>query len=527
MAQLFCSINSKLTVYMKVINDLKVKLKLKRARQVLIAVVVIALLVVLFGGKSADEAVTSNSKPQVSLTTPLEYSGGQSLSLIGTVRAFSEAEITSEKSGRVVGVNVSLGQWVSAGQVIGSLENAAERASVLQAEGVYDAAVAAAAQSGVGVDEAKNGLVSAQNNAVATFQSSYNTTNGIVRNNIDTFFSDPDARVPGLRIDGKGMTTSLNAERVAYQTLLPEWQAKSNTISITANLEAELAYAKTQVQRTTAFVDSFLTLFANQDNGSRYSDAELQGFVTSFTALRANLIGVESNINAALTSLQSAKDGVRRAELAAQGGTTSAADAQVKQALGALRAAQANLSKTIFRTPISGTVNSLSIRQGDFINSFVPVAIVANNNALEIVTYVSDSERSLIAEGDEVLVEGAYTGVVTHISPAVNANTGKTEVRIATENTDIVNGDTVRVTKQASKAQAATKTIIVPLSAVKFDIADGFVFVVEDGRLVERPVMLGIVRGGSVEITNGLAATDAFVKDARGLKADIEVEITN
>lgn len=484
------------------------------------------MIITVFSDKNADETEQVEvSKPQVVVTTPLEYVGGQSLSLIGTVRAFTEAKITSEKAGRVVSVNVTLGEQVVAGQVLGSLENASERAAVLQAEGVYDAAVAAAAQSSVGVDEAKNGLTNARNAAVSTFQSAYNTTNGAVRNTIDTFFADPDARVPGLRIDGKGMTATLNAERVAYQTLLQQWQNRANTISVESDLELELAYAKSQVQRTITFVDLFLTVFATQDAGTRYSDAELQGFVSTFTTLRSTLIGTQSSVDGSLNSLTVAKDAVRRAELAAQGGAASAADAQVKQALGALRSAQANLAKTVFRTPISGTVNSLSIRTGDFIGSFDPVAIVANNSALEIVTYISDSERSLLAEGDAVVIEGTYPGIVTEIAPAVDMATGKTEVRIATENTEIVNGDTVRITKQADTEKTTLETILVPLSAVKFDINDGFVFLVEDGVLHARPVSLGVVRGGSVEVTEGLSGTDTFVKDARGLKAGAAVDI--
>ena len=172
-------------------------------------------------------------------------------------------------------------------------------------------------------------------------------------------------------------------------------------------------------------------------------------------------------------------------------------------------------------------MNAISVRTGDFVNSFAPVAVVANNDALEIVTYISDSERDLIAEGDEVTVEQVHhTGIVTNIAPAVDGTTGKIEVRIATEGIDIVNGDTVRVTKD-STADIDLNTIWVPLSAVKFEIENGFVFLVEDGALITQPVELGVVRGGSVEIKSGLASSDAFVRDTRGLQPGTKVEVIN
>lgn len=510
---------------MQMIERLKPWLGRKSVRGALVIAIILILVIVFTSGNDTDTTLTESQMPVVTLTTPIEYAGGQSVSLIGNVRAFTEANVTSDRAGRVVTVPVKLGQFVQAGQVIATLENASEQAAVLQAEGSYEAAIAAAAQSDVGVDEAQNSLKSAQNAAVATFQSAYNTTNGVIRNTIDTFFSDPDGRTPGLRIDGRGQTTNLNNERVAFQTILPTWQEKVNTISTASDLEAELAYAKQVVQRVVSLTDTFITIFGQQDNSSRYTEAELQGLISTFTGLRSTLIGVQSDIDGALSGLSSAEDAVQRAELGSSGGTTSAADAQVKQALGSLRAAQANLAKTVLRTPVSGTVNSLSVRPGDFVGSFTQVAKVANNNAFEIVTYISDSERDLISIGDTVIIEGQHEGRITEIAPAVDSATRKIEVRIAAEDADIVNGDTVRITKELAETETASETVRVPLSAVKFEAADGFVFTVEDGQLVEQSVTLGVVRGGSVEILAGLTNNDTFVVDARGLHAGEEVTV--
>jgi multidrug efflux pump subunit AcrA (membrane-fusion protein) len=500
-----------------------------------IIITVAAALVLFLMNRASTEPVAAEATKtisEVTISTAQGFAGGDSVSLLGNVRAFTEAAVTTERAGRVVRVNVTLGQTVGAGQVLATLENAAESASVVQAEGAYDAAVAAKAQAlaadsrdTLGVDESQNTLTSAQNAVVNTYKSAYTTVNGIVLNNIDAFFTSPNGMVPGVRIDGYGQTSFLNSERVEYQRLLPNWQQSANNLTVNGDLTAALVEAESNVDRTLTLVDTFIVLFNRADSG-RYTNAELQTFSTNFTSLRSSLLGTKSAIEAVQVGLKSAKDVGTRANISTSVSSVPAADAQIKQALGSLRAAQANYAKTILRTPISGTVNSLNIKQGDFVNSFVKVAEVANNNALEIVTFVSDKERDVLAVGDIVLIEGRYEGRITQIAPAIDSATRKTEVRIATENTNIKNGETVNISKEIAATETKNATVTIPLTAVKFEIKDGFVFDVVDGLLVQKPVKLGTIRGATVEIVEGLSLTDPFVVDARGLLVGSKVTIT-
>jgi RND family efflux transporter MFP subunit len=503
---------------MNVSETLKLWLGRKSVRGALLIIVLIAVYGLLNSGDEAPVVAEEVKQTVVETTTAKSYTDDQSLSLIGSVRAFSEAKITSEKAGRVVSVNVNLGQQVQAGAVIGTLENASERASVLQAEGAYDAAVAASAQNGIGVGEAATNLTRAQNTALTSLKSAFNTINNAVVSDIDVYYNQPQTPAPRLTIAGKGNTRSLEMQRVALETSLADWKILVDSLTTDSNLLSAIDTSEANINSVLNMVDTFLTIFREDENMSRTND---------FTNLRSSIINTLSSLDSSKTGLESAFDTVRRAELAASGGTTSASDAQVKQALGSLRAAQANLAKTILRSPISGAVNSLSIRQGDFINSFTEVAIVANNSALEIVTFVSDEELPLISVGDEVIIENKYTGVITQIAPAVDVDTRKTEVRIAAQETTIANGDTVKITKNIELDETLEMAIQVPLTAVKFAREDGSIFVVEDGMIKARPVTLGNVLGNSVEIIAGLDFDTEFVVDARGLTEGEAVQIQN
>lgn len=486
-------------------------------------VILVVLITILTTGADQGEEVTEANLPTVTVTTAGEFTGQASISLIGTVRAFSEAAVTAEQAGRVTSVPVSLGQQVVAGQVIATLENGSEQAAVLQAEGGYEAALAAAAQNNVGTGEAQTQVQAAQNTAVTAIKTAFGTVNAVVRAQIDDFFADPNGSIPGLRLEGKGNTVFLNQERVSYQTLLNDWENRSRSVTVDSDLDGELVATAAFVERTILFVDAFVTVFDAQENPSRFTDESLQQFVAEFTTARTNLLNAQASLNSAQTQLEAAVDGVQRAELAASGGQNSAADAQVKQSLGSLRAAQANLAKTIIRTPIAGTVNQLTVRTGDFVGGQQQVAEVANNNALEIVTSIGEQERDAFAIGDSVTLEGGIQGTVTEIAPAVDSGTGKVEVRIASESPDLKNGDTITVTREANPT--VDSRVFIPLSAVKFAQTDGVVFLVVDGVLEARSVTLGIVRGGRVEVTTGLTALESFVVDARGLQPGTAVEV--
>lgn len=497
---------------------------IKPYKKYIISTVLFAIVVLMLTG-GADEAVVEESEGAVlvKVATPAELSGGNSTELIGTVAAKTQADLQTEVGGRVTSVAVSLGARVSAGQIIATIENASEQASVLQAQGAYEGALASAAQSGVSVDEAQNNLTAAQNSVITNYKSAYNTSNTILTSTIDTYFASPLTTVPGLRLNGRGYTTFLNDERVKLQTTMATWREQSIALDASDANPELLNGAANNTRTILAMVDAFIEILQNQGAEGRYTDAEIQNALASFSAARSTLTGTLSALDSAATNLVAATEAQKRAVLGG-GAPNSAAEAQVKQALGSLRAAQANLAKTIIRTPIAGEVNTLSVKAGDFVGSFAPVAKIANNQGLEVTTFIGSTERDLLAIGDELIVEGAGTGTVTNISPAIDAATGKIEVRVGVTASTLQNGDSVRLFIQ-EKTSATTAAILVPLAAIKFDGSDAYVFRVIDNKLARFDIELGAIRGDSVVIISGIEATTQIVSDARGQVEGTEVTV--
>ncbi len=491
---------------------------LPRTWQIAIAVAVILLLIglimMLSGGKQAE---ATNNFRTVTLASVGALSGnGDSVSVIGTVRSVSEADVLAQSGGTVRQVHTQLGARVPAGFVIAELENASERAVVLQAQGSYEAALAARSITLLQAGNTVQSLGEAELNARDAYRSAYTTLDNALENYVDPLMTGAD------RIEGIG--GDLSAKRSELAGEMRMWRYALDTAS-TEKPELLLERAET----TTRHASEFLQLFARAANASDSGATVTQ---------RAGVATARASADSLLSTLSSERSSLRSAQTAAnvagqQTTTTStqtaSADASVKQALGSLRLAQASLEKTVVRAPIAGTINFLPIRVGDYVTAYTHVATVANNGSLEIITYVSEADRELISAGEEVTVETTYKGIVTSIAPALDPLTKRIEVRIAVSGeTELVNGQSVRIgfANVTTTVEKPAGPLFLPLATVKLRSDDRIVFTVDAAnKLVAVPVEIGEVRGDRIEIRTTLPLDARIVTDARGLAEGQQVNV--
>lgn len=478
---------------------------LSRKFQILVAVILIIVLVGGFvlargGGPASDQSAVR----AVELRSITELGGGTGGgTVIGSVRSVEEAKILAKTGGTVERVNTSLGASVPAGYVIASLENARERAAVLQAEGSYDSAVAA---------RNATSLQDEETDARNAYQTSYTNIDTTLESDVDLFFGEPTATGPDLVINAGGSDgITLSRARAELTKAMRGWQSNLATAG-TRNPETLIDEAEVIARQ----LSDFLTLLAAAANRRDAGTTAIQA---------AGLSSARATTDAVLASLSSARGAFRQGEV----GATASVDAVVKSALGSLRAAQANLEQTVVRAPIGGTINFLPIQRGEYVTGLMHVATVAQNNALEIIAYVSEADRDALTVGGTVTLEDEHEGLITAISPALDPVTKQVEIRIATENdSGLTNGQSVRVTLPGL-ASVVTETqgpILLPLASVKLRANDRVVFTVtEEGRLAALPVETGTVRGGKIEILSPLSADLRIVADARGLAEGERVSV--
>lgn len=493
--------------------------KVRGGAAALVIVVAAVAMLMLRGG---DEAAEMGDEPLTVTTAPIAaLSGGDSRTFVGTVVAVSQAKLQTEAAGRITAVPVTIGQRVVAGSVIAQIENASERAALTQAEGAYDAARAGALQSDSGARDAETALSNAKNNALTTLRGAYTTANSVLVSNIDPFFSSPQSSIPGLRVSGPAST--LNAERVAFQTLLPTWQQSVTNATAASNIPALLSKSVADTERMIAMLDVFISITTTRGD-DQLLGAPLESYTASLLAARSQLDASVSALKGAQTGITTATEAVERARVGGTSADVSLANAQVKQALGALQAAQAAYNKTIVRSPITGTVNALQVKVGDNIGQGSPVAEVVNDSAYELSFFVTESERATMNVSDTVQVDGTATGTITSIAPALDPRTQKIEVKVALESTDRLSGSTAVVSLTSATTTNAT-ALSVPLTAVAFSIEGGALLTVTDGKVAALPVTLGEIRGSRVAISGEVTPETVIITDARGLIVGQQVAV--
>ncbi len=468
-----------------------------------VLLVVVVYMVLHIGSSSA--AITQDTLPTVRLASlsSLTATGGL-VDVVGTVRSESEANILAKTGGVVQVLHTSLGSAVPAGFVIAEVENASERATVLQAEGAYDAVIAA---------RSATSLPETETLARSRYQEAYTTVDTVLRADIDTFFGNPTSYGPALLISagGIGDPTAISRRRADLDTLMTTWRSHVATADAT-NPATLLDEAYTNTQTISLFLSDLAVIANERDSGATATQ------LTALATARASIDGLLSTISTARTTYRTTSTGA-----------TASADASVKQALGALNGAQANLEKTLVRAPIAGTVNFLSLHVGDYVTSLSHVATVAQNGALEIVAYVSIDDRGALTIGQHVAVAGGGTGIITSVSPALNPVTKQIEVHIAVEGkSTLENGQAVHVQLASTPTVPVTASgpLMLPLTTLKLTPAARVVFSVgEDGRLVAHPVDIGEVRGDRIEIRTSLPSDLRIVVDARGLSEGQKVNV--
>lgn len=475
--------------------------------QILIALLIVGILFVLgtvLGGKAPGEQ--TSAKRTVTLQTLSNLAGAQASStVLGSIRSVTEAQILAETSGTVTRVATAIGRTVPAGFVIAELENTAERAAVLQAEGAYDAALATRASVSP-VDS----VTSAKN----SYRSAFTALDTVIENDIDTFFGDPTPTGPNLLINPAGSDPDkLSRTRADIGRLMDTFSAHVADAD-RRDPENLLEEAETTARAVQTFADE-LAEAANRTD-SRATPAQ----IASLAAARTTIGGILASLAGAQTAYRSGSTS-----------STASVDAGVKSALGNLRFAQSNLEKTVIRAPIAGSVNFLPIRVGDYVTMLSHVATVAQNGALEAIAYVSEDTRQGLTIGMDVTVEN-HPGVITSISPALDPVTKQIELRVAVSaGSTLVNGQSVHVGLPETVSAATNQDTeqsgvrLLPLTSVKLTAGSRVIFMVNDGALSAVPVVIGDVRGDRLEVITDLPDDARIVVDARGLSDGQSVNV--
>jgi RND family efflux transporter MFP subunit len=488
-------------------------------------ILLIGVLVVagLNGGSPVEESNSFTPQVTTQLVGVLSAMGSE-LPLLGQIHSEAEATIQAESQGQIIRVNYELGDFVSAGTIIAELQNATERASVAQARATLQSATAALLEKQSQNTRTRSATQAEVRNA---YRAAFITADDAIQNKTEPFFLNDRTQFPQLTIPIFS-DDALEEKRAASTEILRAWESKVNSLDASTDMLTLLEEA----QRDLEFIESFLNELASAANRQTTDASSLAITDTD----RANLLTARSAVSTELATLIASEDSLRQAlpenisggtgELEAQ---IAASEAAVAQARGQVSSALAALEKTIIRAPISGTINTLNLKQGNFVSLNTPVVTIANNNALEIETFITAADRPYLAVGDTVSINGGATGIITNIAPGLDPVTNKIKVEIGVqgESQTLTHGDTVRVViNRGAQQTTAPEEITIPIAALKVETDRIVVFTVSDeNTLIAHPIVEGPLIGSNIIIREGISPTMEIVLDARGLNEGDTVKV--
>ncbi len=491
---------------------------------------------------SGDASVSIETLPRKVTVSSLSAlsNNEKDLPLIGVVTSVSEATIRSESSGKLNRVYKKLGDTVYAGQVLAEFENSAERASLLQAEGAYEQAKASRDITRLNSTQSGSSLSDTKSQSLNAIYSAYTTMDDAVRGKTDGAFSDAkfDQAKFLPSVPDANLTISIETKRKSIEKILIAREAKNRTLSTEGDLIAELTTVLSEVQLVKTYLDDLSSAYNKAIQDTSFTQSSIDAGKISVQSARQSVLASLSALVASRQALSSSitANQVSGSAASESAGNIASAEAQVKQALGAYNAALSRYQKTIIRSPITGTINSLSVDTGDYIGAFTQIAVISNNGALEIVSSVNEDDAKRVIVGSKVMINNKVEGVVTRVASAVDPLTKKMEVRIGVKNKEasLINGQSVRVSversTQAASSQTITSrslsTILIPLSALKLTPQGANIFTVSTtSTLIAIKVKEGAILGDQIQILEGLSGEESIVVDARGLKEGMEVVI--
>lgn len=344
------------------------------------------LILVLFFGDKTPKSVTESSIRSVELISVSEHRSG-AMGLAIPSSDGTSFVVRAESGGRVN--KVTKEQKISEGTIIAELDNGAQRAALLQAEGSYEAALAAAGISNSGQRDAGSALIAAKQAVVNTHRSALTSWTNVMYSTVDQLFSRAYEKFPSLKIEHADLPPSLSRDRGELNQALSAWQKDAQALSdksAPAELKSNIDTAISRIDQLSNLVNTLIAIMPKIRPNDTFSEADLARISTGLSGGQASLDAERSALQSAKVNLTRAEEAVSGAEIRGTGSEISAANATIKQALGSYQAAQAAFNKTIVRAPFGGTLASLNVAVGDIVNYGSDVAIIVPEDGVETET---------------------------------------------------------------------------------------------------------------------------------------------
>ncbi|TQV83921.1 efflux RND transporter periplasmic adaptor subunit [Denitrobaculum tricleocarpae] len=243
----------------------------------------------------------------------------------------------------------------------------------------------------------------------------------------------------------------------------------------------------------------------------------------------------QATLTEAQATLDEKSAALARAETLFQSKTVSRATIdQVRAETAIARAtqerAQRRLDDRVVRAPFSGVLGIKAIDLGARVDTDSVLTSLDDLSAVEIEFSLPETVYGQIEEGQAVTAVAAafpgrsFTGTVVAVDSRIDQTSRafKLRARLPNEKRELPAGMFMRL----SLAMGARDAVIVREEAILVQGGNAYLFIVENGKAVQRRITAGARRDGMVEVVSGIAAGEVVVsRGIQSLRDGIPVDV--
>jgi HlyD family secretion protein len=495
---------------MKKVKDLLVNKILKKKR-VLIPLIIVVAVGLFFLLKPVNNAKNT-------VTDILKYIDlKQTVLATGQVVSSTDLNLSFNGSGIVKSVKVKVGDSVKKGQVLATLDQASELASLTSARGALAAANARYKRTLEGATEEQISL------SQVTLDQTKLTQKTLVDNAYKNLLNSTPEAVPE---DG---TSDYIAPIISGNYEL-EKEGKIN-ISLYSSSGGK-SFVITGLVNGTGLVDTLtpqpiensgLYIKFSADSYVGISDWVIEipnkkaaDYLTNYNAYQAVLSQAKSAIDQSEAQLALTKSKARPSEI-------DLARADIISAEGQVELATARYNDTTIIAPQDGTITSLDIKIGELAQALKPIIVLQDVSNIYLETNINEANIASLEVGmladitfDAFGADKIFKGSITKIDPSSTLVSGVVNYKVTASVEQVMNLRPGMTANMTIKVKEKNQVLVVPSRSILVDKTGAkTIRLVTDAKtkkFKEIPVTTGLEGDGSVvEVINGLQEGDEFV----------------
>lgn len=313
-------------------------------------------------------------------------------------------------------------------------------------------------------------------------------------------FGTPDAAAPDGAVLPDGITAPMTPDT-------------SDSDQIAA-LQQQIADKKTEITQKEAEISEINSSIAR--NGYVSSTANNSDYVAELQQKISDAQEQLQQYETYKAEMQGQKSSTENAVMDSYDRTAANADKEMASLTYQESEEDYNQAKAGICAEFTGIITECSAVPGSGVNSGVQLMTLESSENVKVIFSASkyDLEKLEIGQKVDVTISGnVYEGEISKINRMAESNASNTpmvgvEVHLLAPDDKIILGMDAKLFIYTKKAENA---VMVPVEAINADKEGDFLFVVENGVAVKRPVVCGISTDAFTEILEGITEEDVII----------------